>query len=146
MDRPDVSHYRLAMHLTTAFITFAYGQDMSTKFFHGLAISECPTVDWGAADYCDWDGKWETAEEQQLQIILDEKMGSTNFTIENLNIIEATEPTLHTTDNLSFSSYGDALKNKSSLEDEATLGEPDDTALLQESNSVGNLGEGESAM
>jgi cytochrome c oxidase assembly protein subunit 15 len=24
VDRPDVSHYRLAMHLTTAFITFAY--------------------------------------------------------------------------------------------------------------------------
>lgn len=24
IDRPDVSHYRLAMHLTTAFITFAY--------------------------------------------------------------------------------------------------------------------------
>ena len=24
VDRPDVSHYRLAMHLTTAFLTFAY--------------------------------------------------------------------------------------------------------------------------
>jgi cytochrome c oxidase assembly protein subunit 15 len=24
VDRPDVSHYRLAMHLTTAFVTFAY--------------------------------------------------------------------------------------------------------------------------
>ena len=24
VDRPDVSHYRLAMHLTTAFLTFSY--------------------------------------------------------------------------------------------------------------------------
>ena len=24
VDKPDVSHYRLAAHLTTAFITFAY--------------------------------------------------------------------------------------------------------------------------
>ena len=47
---------------------------------------------------------------------------------------------------MSYSSYGDALRNKSSLEDEATLGELDETALLQQSNLDGLAGEGGSAM
>ena len=134
------------MSVLPAFISFAYGHDVTAKFCHGIAMAECPNVDWGVSDYSEWDGKWETAEEQQLQIILDDKMGNTDFTIENLDILEPSDTVMHTADNMSFSSYGDALKNKSSPEDEATSGEPDDAALLQESNTAGHLGEGESAM
>ena len=63
VDRPDVSHYRLAMHLTTAFITFAYTlwvaldlwypdtKEVSTKFRNlirfGLGILIVQII-WGA--------------------------------------------------------------------------------------------------
>ncbi len=50
VDRPDVSHYRLAMHLTTAFITFAY----TLWVFLDLTFPEKKAVDKGFRNLIRW--------------------------------------------------------------------------------------------
>ena len=137
------------MEVLPAYLVFAYGRTIANQMVHSSALHECPTVDWGTDSLSDWNGNWQTEEEQQLQVILDEQMGNTEFHIENLDLVsDDNNEHIITAENQSFATYGSALiahGNQPQSEDEATLtGEPD--AQLHKSTTGGLAEAGGSAM
>lgn len=101
-----------------AYIIFRFDHATAKAWFSAQAIDDCPSIVWGSSNpdipalsYAEWDGTWQTEEDQQFQDLLDEDIGI-ELQLDGLDIVSLDEDktkVIMDNDDQSFVSFNTTL-------------------------------------